>query len=278
MTSMPLGRVLREELEVATSLARRAGDAAMHHYGTATPTAKADASPVTAADHAANDLIVQGLRRHFPEDAILSEESTDSGSRLSATRVWIVDPLDGTKEFLAGNGEFAIMIGLAIDGRAELGVVYLPAADVLYGAAKGEGAWVEEVAGERRPLHRSTASPGSIRLVISRSHPDPLVDVLRRKLHIDDVLRSGSVGVKCAHIAADRRDLYLHPVSYLKEWDTCAPDAILREAGGTVTDCVGEPLRYNKPDPRHPHGILACAPGIAGQVLDTWLAMYPPGR
>src|SRR5690606_15740871 len=140
-----------------------------------------------------------------PDDAILSEESADSAERLSARRVWIVDPLDGTKEFLAQNGEFSIMIGLAVEGEAVLGVVYLPDGDLLYGAARGLGAWVEE-RGERRRLSRGAASPEALRLVGSRSHADLLLERMRLELGITDVLPCGSVGVKCSRIAEDVRD------------------------------------------------------------------------
>lgn len=260
-------------MEEAAAAARAAGAAAMRFYGSATAVEKADASPVTAADHAANDVIVARLRAAFPGDAILSEESKDSRDRLQAHRVWIVDPLDGTKEFLAQNGEFSIMIGLAVGGAAVLGVVYLPATDTMYAGVVGGEAWVE-AAGERRPLVRGPGDPAALRLVGSRSHSEPLVTRLSEVMGITDVSPCGSVGVKCSRIASDQRDLYLHPVPYLKEWDTCAPEAVLRAAGGEVTDCLGEPLRYNKPDPRQPHGILACAPGLSEAVMQHWRGMY----
>lgn len=274
MTESSTDDLLRE-LEEAAAAARAAGAAAMRHYGTATATAKADTSPVTAADHAANDVILARLRHAFPDDAILSEESKDSRARLAARRVWIVDPLDGTKEFLARNGEFSIMIGLAVEGAATLGVVYLPAIDTMYAGVVDGEAWVE-AGGERRPLVRGAGDPSALRLVGSRSHSEPLVTRLSEAMGISDVSPCGSVGVKCARIASDQRDLYLHPVPYLKEWDTCAPEAVLRAAGGEVTDCLGEPLRYNKPDPRQPHGILACAPGIGAAVMQHWKGMYAP--
>jgi 3'(2'), 5'-bisphosphate nucleotidase len=261
------------ELDLVAETVRAAGAAAMRFYGTAAAQAKTDASPVTAADHAANDVIVARLRAAFPGDAILSEESRDSADRLGARRVWIVDPLDGTKEFLAQNGEFSIMVGLVEDGRPVLGAVYLPAPDVLYLAAEGVGAW-REAEGRREPLACPTADPGAIRLVGSRSHADPLVERMRAALGIDDVLPCGSVGVKCARIAEGVRDLYVHPVPYMKEWDTCAPEAILRAAGGFVSDARGEPLRYNKPDPVQPHGIVACAPGVVDAVLPTIRELY----
>jgi 3'(2'), 5'-bisphosphate nucleotidase len=244
----------------------------MRFYGNASVARKADESPVTAADHAANDVLLDALRRTFPLDAILSEESNDSRDRLGAERVWIVDPLDGTKEFLARNGEFSIMTGLAVDGEAVLGVVYLPDEDRLYGAARGLGAWVERGGRTRRVECSASARP--LRLVGSRSHAEPLLARMQEALGIDDVLPCGSVGVKCARIVEGARDLYIHPVPYLKEWDTCAPEVLVREAGGWVSDCRGDPLSYNKRDPRQPHGFLACVPTGARRVVDVVRALY----
>ena len=262
---------LRRELETASALARDAGAAAMAHYGRATAEWKHGGSPVTGADHAANRVIVDGLREAFEEDAVLSEESRDRPDRLQARRVWIVDPLDGTREFLSENGEFSIMIGLAIGGAAVLGVVYRPVGDRLYGAVAGAGAWVEED-GRRRVLEPGPAGD-RLRMVGSRSHDDPLIERIRVALGIDDVTPSGSVGLKCALLAEGERDVYVHPVPYLKEWDTCAPELLVRETGGTVTDCRGETLRYNKTDPRQPHGILALGPGAVG-ARETVLRVY----
>lgn len=264
---------LQAELEAACDAARAAGRAAMPFYGSASAVQKEGGSPVTEADHAANEVIVEALAAAFPGDAILSEESADSAARLSAGRVWVVDPLDGTREFLAQNGEFAIMIGLAVEGRAVLGAVYQPANDVLFAAAEGQGAWLER-GGRRTPLRAGAAGPDGLRLVGSRSHPDPLLVRMQEALGITDVRPSGSVGVKCGLIALGERDLYVHPVPYLKEWDTCAPEVILREAGGQVADCRGEPLRYNKPDPRQPHGIVACGPGLMDNVLAVIRPVY----
>ena len=267
---------MTRELKTAERLARSAGAAAMQHYGTATSAAKADDSPVTAADHAANRVIVQGLREAFPEDAILSEESRDSEDRLGADRVWIVDPLDGTKEFLAQNGEFSIMIGFVVDGEPVVGVVYLPAIDVLFSAAAGEGAWRESAEGRERLVAPEAESP--LRMIGSRSHSEPLLEEIREALGITDVAPCGSVGVKCSRIADGRRDLYVHPVPYLKEWDTCAPEVVLREAGGWVGDCLGDPLRYNKPDPRQPHGILATGRGARERALEVVRPLYQRER
>lgn len=266
---------LRAELAAACSAARLAGRAAMGFYESARAVAKEGGSPVTEADHAANRVIVDALRAAFPGDAILSEESADSPARLAAERVWIVDPLDGTREFLARNGEFAVMIGLAVHGRAVLGAVYQPADDLLLAAADGEAA-VAVRSGTTLPLRCGPPGPDGLRLVSSRSHPDPLLLRIQEALGIVDVRRSGSVGVKCGLIATGQRDLYVHPGPHLREWDTCAPEVVLRAAGGAVADCLGEPLRYNKPDPVQPHGIVACGPGLLDGVRARIRPLYAP--
>ncbi|MEN8375252.1 MAG: 3'(2'),5'-bisphosphate nucleotidase CysQ [Gemmatimonadota bacterium] len=271
------GGAFTRELDVASAAARDAGAAAMAYYGSASASLKEGGTPVTEADHAANDVILARLAREFPDDAVLSEESRDSAGRLRAERVWIVDPLDGTKEFLARNGEFAIMIGLAVDSRAVAGALYLPAREALYRAAVGHGArrW-NALTGAWVPLP-STRVGSPLRLVGSRSHADPFLEALAERLGTRDVSASGSVGVKCSLIANGDRDLYVHPVSFLSEWDTCAPEILLREAGGTVLDCLGAPLRYNKPVPVQPHGILACAAG-AEAAIDVVTALYRERR
>jgi 3'(2'), 5'-bisphosphate nucleotidase len=258
---------LNEELEAASYLARMAGRAAMSFYGHAIADTKDGGSPVTAADRLANQIIVEGLQVRFPDDAILSEESRDNPERLNKWRVWVVDPLDGTREFLAGVPEFSVMIGLAIAGEAVLGAVYNPVEDLLYTGIVGEGAWIEH-RGIREGLIAPRWTGLPLRLVGSRSHPDAKLVRIQNELGIDDVRPSGSVGIKCSLIACGERDLYVHPVPYLKEWDTCAPEAVLRAAGGTVCDCLGEPLQYNKPDPVQPAGILAAAPEVMPAVVD----------
>lgn len=268
------------EVAAVEALARAAGQAAMAHYGLTSSRAKADLSPVTAADLAANAVIVAGLQEMFPGDAILSEESADDLRRLHSERVWIVDPLDGTKEFLSQNGEFSVMIGLAEAGEPNFGVVYAPALGALYSAVRGQGAWVER-AGRRTPLTCSpSVADAGLRLVGSRSHAEPIVDEIRARLGVTDVRACGSVGLKCALIAEGERDLYIHPVPYLREWDTCAPEIILREAGGRVSDCSGTSLRYNKERAVQPNGILASGPGCPVAALGEVVAMCGkrPGR
>jgi 3'(2'), 5'-bisphosphate nucleotidase len=262
-----LGIRLEEEIATAAALARAAGTAIMPMYGAVGDVGGNADFPVTEADRLANRIIVSGLQSRFPDDAILSEETKDRPARLASERVWIIDPLDGTREFVAGIPEFAVMIGLAVDGHSVLGVVYCPAEEVLFIGVPGSGAWREQ--GGRRPL-RALPMPGPTpRLVGSRSHPDARVQRIQHDLAITAVRPAGSVGVKCALVAQGECDLYVHPVPYLKEWDTCAPEAVLRGAGGTMTDCYGRPLQYNKPQPVQPAGVLAAAPGLLQSVLAT---------
>lgn len=262
---------LAVHLDLAVRAALAGGVAAMPWYGRVSAEDKADLSPVTAADRAANDAILQVLAREAPDDAVLSEESRDRPERLERRRVWIVDPLDGTREFLAQNGEFSVMVGLAEGGRAVAGAVYAPALDLLMYAAEGEGAWIGEGAA-RRPL-RVGAPAEPPRMVGSRSHAEPATERLREALGAR-VRVSGSVGLKCGLIARGECDLYVHPVPYLKEWDTCAPEVVLREAGGLVTDCLGAPLAYNKAATAQPAGIVACVPELHARVLEETAPLF----
>ncbi len=209
--------------------------------------------PVTAADHAVNGFLVEHLRAAFPEDGILAEESKDNEERLGKRRVWCIDPLDGTKEFIARNGEFSIMVGLAIAGVARLGVVYQPIQGFIYSGIREVGAWMDAT-----PLHvGETESPADMRLVVSRSHRNPITDAIKATLGVTQERISGSVGLKCGLIARGEADLYLHPAPGTKEWDTCAPEAILTGAGGKMTDCWGRPLVYNQRDVARHGGIVA---------------------
>lgn len=246
------------ELPLVEQLVREAGARVRSFYENGVEVAwKGVNDPVTAADQAANAYLVAGLRAAFPDDGILAEESADNSDRLNRSRVWIVDPLDGTKEFISQIDEFAVMVGLAIDGAPVLGVVYQPVADVLYRGVPG--ALAEVVAqGKPAPLAVSAVSDtAAMRLVASRSHRDPLVSAICAELGITQDRPSGSVGLKIGLLATAICDLYIHPSPGLKEWDTCAPEAILRAAGGAISDSWGHPLQYNKADVRQRQGLVA---------------------
>lgn len=249
---------LRRELETACELARSAGGILMSHY--AGPVAvewKGAHDPVTAADREASDHIVEELHERFPDDAVLSEEeSDDSSRRLSHSRVWLVDPLDGTKEFIAQLGEFAVMIGLAIDGAACIGAVYQPTQDKLYFASAGEGAFLSEAGVDRR-LHVSIVEePFKAAIAISRSRRSVVGEGVRAKLGIGNAIACGSLGLKLGLICEGKAHVYIQDGG-TGLWDVCAPEAILQEAGGSVTDLAGQPLRYDTPGVRLRRGVLA---------------------
>jgi 3'(2'), 5'-bisphosphate nucleotidase len=225
--------------------------------------------PVTAADQAANEMLAHELSRRFPGDAVLSEELPDDRARLEKDRVWMVDPMDGTKQFIERIGEFAVMIGLAIEGEAKLGVVYNPSADRMYYAMPGAGAFVEEKWSTKRLRVSHVSDPSHLVMAMSRSHPSRKVYSIREKLGVAQYIQHGSVGLKFGLIAEGRAHLYINTSSRTSQWDTCAPEAILREAGGVVTDWNGALLRYNKPEVRNLRGIVATNGTMHDRVLEV---------
>lgn len=261
---------LSTEFEFACRVAREAATIVNTFYtGSAEVRYKPGDEPVTEADRSANQHIVKRIQAVFPDDGILSEEAKDNLDRLEKERVWIVDPLDGTKEFIARNGEFSIMIGLSIGGKAMLGAVMQPEPGLLYAGIVGQGAFLYE-GDERIPLHVSNkAHPQDMVMVCSRSHRPKVVDQLARDLRISRERISGSVGLKVSLISRQLADLYPHPSPGCKEWDICAPQALLEAAGGMITDCWGNPLLYNKRDVRAHNGLVATNGQAHAQVVQT---------
>ncbi len=249
---------LKHELEEACRLARAAGAILMRIYATDFAVSyKGPNDPVTEADKRANELLVVGLREAFPDDGVVAEENADNADALRAGRVWYVDPLDGTSDFVLKNGEFSVMIGLAVNGDARVGAVYRPAGGVLFAGIVGQEAWVEEQ-GRRRPLSVSSQTDlSSLRLVASRSHRHTLLDAIKTRLGIGREIRCGSVGLKVGLIAAQEADFYVEPSEFTKAWDSCGPEAILRGAGGRMTDLTGRPLVYGGQDLRNRAGLVA---------------------
>lgn len=254
------GEAYERELRIARELALAAGAIALQYYGGPLRIEHKGAvdEPVTQADTAANDLIVRGLHEAFSDDGLLSEETADTTRRLTKRRVWMVDPLDGTNGFIAGDGDFAVQIGLAVDGISVLGVVYQPVPDVLYWSAQGRGAWIVRPEAEPERLRVSNeAEPTRMRLAASRSHRSPRMEQVVQAFGFREEVRRGSVGVKVGLLVERQCDLYVHLSSRTKQWDTCAPEAILHEAGGKFTDLFGSPLNYNSLDVCNRNGIVA---------------------
>jgi 3'(2'), 5'-bisphosphate nucleotidase len=273
------GSDLQHELEVARAAALDAAILVKGYWRTSLAVDhKAGDEPVTIADREASDLILQHLERAFPNDVVLSEEVPDSGARLQASRVWMVDPIDGTRDFIAGDDGFAVMIGLCIDGRPRLGVLAMPSNGDLYAGivgaggagSPGTGGWKEAADGTRVPLSTSRlGGPPGIRLVASKSHRTGNVDVFRKALGIEDEFNVGSIGVKVAMVADARRDLYVYPGSRTKIWDSCGPEAVLLAAGGRITDVHGQPLTYTDANLTNRSGIIASNGPLHDLVIET---------
>ena len=263
-----------QELNIACELARLAGAAILEHYeGPLNIQQKNyddDVEPVTQADTIANDLIVTGLKREFPGDGILAEESIDTKRRLGKSRVWMVDPLDGTNGFIDGNGDFAVQIGLAEDSEVVVGVVYQPLTGVLYRAVRGGGTWIERPEFDTEQLHVSDKKTLSeMRLAASRSHRSPRMNKVIMRLGFQEEVQRGSVGIKIGLLVEQQCDVYIHLSSRTKQWDTCAPEIILTEAGGRITDLFGYPLNYNVPDVQNRNGLVASNGVSHDQIIET---------
>jgi 3'(2'), 5'-bisphosphate nucleotidase len=263
------------ELNVVTELAREAGAILLRHYHTPflveqKINANKELEEVTAADREANDLIVRRLAAEFPDDGILAEESADTERRLDKHRVWMIDPMDGTKNFIQRDGDFAVQIGLAVDGESVAGVVYQPVRDVLYRAARGGGSWIE--APDQNAARMSVSGvvdPHEMVLASSRSHRSPRMERVVSSFGFKDEVRRGSVGVKVGLITEQLADLYLHLSSRTKQWDTCAPEIILIEAGGRLTDLFGQPLTYNSVRVDNRNGIVATNGAAHKMVIEN---------
>lgn len=258
------------EVEIASTLAKEAGQVIMNIYEQDFAISyKGTNDPVTEADQLANTLIVQRLAKHFPQDRIIAEESPLPTGTQQLDRVWYVDPLDGTKEFIARNGEFSIMIGLTVNGRTQLGVVYRPTEDQLFAGIAAQEAWMEHQ-GTRLPLKATHAkSLSALTLVASRSHRSPKLSGIKQTLNIQEEHPMGSVGLKIGFIARGGADLYMEPGPYTKSWDACAPEAILRGAGGCFTDVHGNPIQYDGREIRNVHGIVGSTKDCHQQVIDA---------
>lgn len=246
---------LQDLLAPVSAIARQAGTAILDVYNRDDHAVqhKADDSPLTAADLAAHHIITESLQALTPELPVLSEESAEVPWAVRRTwgRYWLVDPLDGTKEFINRNGEFTVNIALIDQGAPVLGIVFVPVLDLLYIGAQGLGAWKEEK-GRRVPICSVAVASGqkSLRVVASRRHGgaelDAWLDRARQHFPELELVNMGS-SLKICLVAEGKADIYprLAPTS---EWDTAAAQGVLEAAGGTLTDTDFRPYRYNRKD------------------------------
>ncbi len=249
---------LTEEIEVAEKAARQAGEIIMGFYqSNYRVEEKGKGNPVTTADLEANRQIRKIILGHFPGDGWLSEEDKDNHERLDASRVWVVDPIDGTKEFIAGVPQFAVSVGLVIEGQPRLGVVYNPAEERLYRAVRAGGATLNG-----RPIRVSSRTElQSARLLVSRSEPKKKFQSFAAICRLEPI---GSIAYRLAQVAGGEGDGTLTFRS-LHEWDVCAGVLIVQEAGGVVVDGRGKPLVFNRPETKY-HGIVAANQALASTI------------
>ncbi|MBL8856930.1 MAG: 3'(2'),5'-bisphosphate nucleotidase CysQ [Planctomycetes bacterium] len=215
-------------------------------------------------DQAADGLLQGFIRGRYPDDGILSEETADSARRLSKQRVWIVDPLDGTREYSQLREDWAVHIGLIVNGKCALGVVGLPARNKLVWGVCADGANAYGLRGEGRLNTGSSPLPERPRIAVSRSHTPSWMARFADLLGAEMVY-SGSVGNKVGMLLLDEADIYAHRKG-LNEWDTCAPECVARALGWSVSTLRGTEMSYNQPNPRIDE-FLMCKPAWRERVL-----------
>ncbi len=258
---MSPGQPYAREIATAQEAARAAGDVIVRCAGGSRERwQKGEDSPVTHADLEANEAIVSRLRAAFPDDAILSEETADSPERSGCERIWIVDPLDGTKEFIEGIPEYAVSIALAVGGDPAVGVVYQPQTRACFWAAQGCGAWLCDQrlrVSDADELAKSVML--SSRTEMSRGQLDEFRDCFA------EIRPIGSVALKLAFTAAGRGDLWLS-MAPKSEWDVCAGHLLVREAGGVFLTFDDGERRYNQRDVLL-QPLMAAGPAVLVEAL-----------
>ena len=247
--------------EPLAEIARRAGDAILEVYAREDfdVSAKSDDSPLTEADRRANRIICDALREQYPDIPIISEENKqlDYEERKNWNRCWMVDPLDGTKEFVRRNGEFTVNIALIEEGRSVFGVVYIPVAGRLYLGAKGMGSFeVSDSENHQLTASRYALTDEGLVIVGSRSHMNDLTKNFILSFQNPEIVARGS-SLKFLTIAEGNAHIYPR-LAPTMEWDTAAAQIILEEAGGSVIDReTQQPLQYNKANLLNPHFIAS---------------------
>ncbi|MBQ7506393.1 MAG: 3'(2'),5'-bisphosphate nucleotidase CysQ [Lachnospiraceae bacterium] len=247
------------ELAVCKETAVQAGKAILEIYEKddgSEVTYKADQSPLTRADRASNAIIVEALKREFPDYAILSEEEKDDRKRIENDFCFVVDPLDGTKEYVKRNGQFTVNIALAYKTRSILGVIYVPVTGELYYAAEGKGSFLLTPDGKEQKLKVSDNTDHTkLRAVMSSSHGAPEMEALIEKYQIKELVRIGS-SLKGCMVAKGDADVYFRHNPTM-EWDTAAMQCIVEEAGGIFRQMDDSEMRYNRENSLNDKGFYA---------------------
>ena len=252
------GDLYKAEMDLAERAAREAGSIIMSLFkGSFDVRDKGKNNLVTTADLEANKRIREIVRSRFPEDGWLSEEDKDSSHRLTSSRVWVVDPIDGTREFIEGIGQFAVSVGFVVDGLPKVAVVYNPVENRLYRGAAGQGAYLNDQPIRVNPRVRVDGA----RLLVSRSEPQRKFQLFVDRCRITPV---GSIANRLAKVGGGDGDGTLTFRS-IHDWDVCGGALIVEEAGGRVIDASGNPLMFNRQETRH-RGIVAANWPLAGEL------------
>lgn len=215
-------------------------------------------------DQAADGYLQGLIQGRYPDDGLLSEETADTDERLAKERAWIVDPLDGTKEYSQLRSDWAVHVALTIGGQCALGAVALPSeGDVLWGVTVEGDVRAGSTAGTEFTRGDAPA-PKKLRVAVSRSHTPEWIERFGEEMDAE-LVPNGSVGFKVSRLLKGAADLYVHKVG-LKEWDTCAPETVARAMGWSVCKLRGEEHRYNQRDPKN-HELVICRPAMRERVL-----------
>ncbi|ASQ45622.1 3'(2'),5'-bisphosphate nucleotidase CysQ family protein [Legionella clemsonensis] len=265
---MSLKMDLDKELKFAISLAREAGFLVqtIRAKGYKVYDKGKHLGLVTDADKAASQFLLNNLVTTFPADLVISEEEPPPLRSQSKERIWFVDPIDGTADFVAGSGEWSIMLGLSIHKKACLGVVYQPDTNELFYAIKNQGTFYITSKETFNLKVRAISHPSQAILIQSRRHWSTKADEIARKLGVSDVYKCGSLGLKFAKIAKGEADLYFNFSGHCHLWDLCGPEVILREAGGKLLFAGTNKLHYEAGETRVKYSFLAAADGLANEV------------
>ncbi len=260
---------LDRDLAFAIHAARRAGERALAIAAQRTKGGAprwSDALLGDVADQGCDGYLQGLIEGRYPEDGLLSEETKDDTQRVAKSRAWIVDPLDGTKEYSERREDWAVHVALAVEGTPVLGAVALPAQGRVAWAICAPGHERAGIEGAGALVRGASAMPAKPRIALSRSHTPPWMASFIERMN-GEPRPAGSVGNKVAMLLLGEADLYVHKIG-LKEWDTCAPEVLARALGWHVCRIDGSPHMYNQQDPRN-HELIVCRPAVKDRVLAT---------
>lgn len=280
---LELGSPYDRHLCTCINLAYSAGSMAMdflnkwrlNHESMDIEEKKNDEGPVTRADKMLNDFICTTLTSQFPDARVIGEESViSSTSHFDVGQVFFVDPIDGTKEFIRDNGEWAVMIGMTVDGVPTVGVVHQPSIDTMRFAVKDFGSYAiykNSTPPVRLQCHTQSQVDEQTTIVTSRNtySTDVEWEQLVCEIGIQKRITYGSFGLKTTAIAERKADVYINLAGATSYWDTCAPELILHEAGGTLLRDNGLPLSYHGPDTHHRYSMIATTASLAPVILSV---------